>query len=261
MISGRGAGEEGRVAAPAPPPALHYHHVDVRFGDAEILSDVTFDLPAGAFLAIIGPNGAGKSTLVKVGLGLVQPRRGHAAIFGVDAGVAPERIGYVPQLKTFERSFPATALELVVSGLRRRWPLRISRSERERACAALAQVGADRLTDRSLSRLSGGELQRAFLARALVREPDIVFLDEPATGVDWLAEHDLYDLLDAYQADRAGTIAMITHDLAAARHHATRVLLLNRTVHGFGAPDAVLTDALLKDTYGHAGHGHSVLVV
>lgn len=243
------------------PPALHYHHVDVVFGDATILSDVALDLPAGAFLAIIGPNGAGKSTLVKVGLGLVEPRRGHAAIFGVDAGDAPERIGYVPQLKTFDRSFPATALELVVSGLRRRWPLHIRQAERSRACEALAEVGADRLTGRSLSRLSGGELQRVFLARALVRRPDIVFLDEPATGVDWLAEHDLYDLLERYQHQTGGTIAMITHDLSAARHHATHVLLLNRTVHGFGPPDEVLTDARLKDTYGHAGHGHSLLVV
>lgn len=242
-------------------PALHYHHVDVRLGDAEILSDVTFDLPAGAFLAIVGPNGAGKSTLVKVGLGLVHTQAGHAAIFGTDAGHAPERIGYVPQLKTFERSFPATALELVVSGLRRRWPARVRPAEREQACRALAQVGADRLTDRLLSRLSGGELQRVFLARALVREPDIVFLDEPATGVDYLAEHDLYDLLDRYQSDTAGTIAMITHDLAAARHHATHVLLLNRTMHGFGPPDDVLTDDRLRETYGHAGHGHSVLVV
>lgn len=230
-------------------------------GEATILADVTFDLAAASFLAVIGPNGAGKSTLVKVGLGLVEPRRGHAAIFGIDAGDAPERIGYVPQLKTFERSFPATALELVVSGLRQRWPARIRRDERARACEALAEVGAERLTHRSLSRLSGGELQRAFLARALVRRPDIVFLDEPATGVDWLAEHDLYDLLDRYQEQTRGTVVMITHDLSAARHHASHVLLLNRSVHGFGAPLDVLTDERLKDTYGHAGHGHSVLVV
>ena len=242
-------------------PALHVHHVWVRFGDATILQDVNLDLAPGAFLAIIGPNGAGKSTLIKVGLGLVEPSQGHAALFGVDAGDAPERIGYVPQLKTFDRSFPATALELVVSGLRRRWPARIRREERRRACDALNRVGAERLVNRPLARLSGGELQRAFLARALIREPAILFLDEPATGVDYLAEHDLYDLLEAYQADTGGTIAMITHDLAAARHHASQVLLLNRKVHGFGAPSDVLTDEALKETYGHAGHGHSVLVV
>ena len=115
------------------PSALHFHHVDVRFGEVDVLQDIDFDVEPGEFVAIIGPNGAGKSTLIKVALGLVKPRRGHAAIFGRDAGDQPERIGYVPQLKTFDRSFPATALELVVSGLRQRWPAWIRTAERERA--------------------------------------------------------------------------------------------------------------------------------
>jgi zinc transport system ATP-binding protein len=243
-----------------PPPALHVHNVSVRFGDATVLDNVNFDLEAGQFLAIVGPNGAGKSTLVKVILGLITPQRGHAAIFGVDAGDAPERIGYVPQLKTFDRTFPATAVELVVSGIRRRWPLRVGAVERERATAALERVGAAKLADRLLARLSGGELQRAFLARALVREPDLVLLDEPATGVDFLAEHDLYDLLEHYQRQRGATIAMVTHDLAAARFHASRVVVINRRLHGFGIPQDVLCDECLQEAFGHLGHKHSVAV-
>src|SRR5690606_20311759 len=197
----------------------------VRFSEATVLEDVTFDLPAGRFLAIVGPNGGGKSTLVKVALGLVRPLRGHAALFGDRAGAHPERIGYVPQLKTFDRTFPATALELVVTGLRRSWPARIGREERERGVEALEHVGASQLEKRPLARLSGGELQRVYLARALARRPDLVFLDEPATGVDFLAEHDLHDLLEAYQEHtaelgRKATIVMITHDMAAARYHA-----------------------------------------
>jgi len=242
----------------APAPALHVHQVSVRFGDALVLDGVGFDLDAGRFLAIVGPNGAGKSTLVKVVLGLITPQRGHAAVFGRDAGDAPERIGYVPQLKTFDRTFPASAVELVVSGIRRSWPVRVGRAEREQAVAALADVGAARLADRPLARLSGGELQRAFLARALVREPDLVLLDEPATGVDFLAEHDLYDLLERYQARRGATIAMVTHDLAAARFHASRVLVLNRRLHGFGLPEDVLCDACLQEAFGHVGHRHAV---
>ncbi len=245
-----------RVAAPV--PALHVHDVTVRFGDALVLERVGFDLDAGHFLAIVGPNGAGKSTLVKVALGLITPQRGHAAIFGNDAGDAPERIGYVPQLKTFDRTFPASAVELVVSGIRRSWPVRVVKAERARAMSALADVGAERLADRALARLSGGELQRAFLARALVREPDLVLLDEPATGVDYLAEHDLYDLLERYQAGSGATIAMVTHDLAAARFHASRVLVLNRKLHGYGLPEDVLCDACLQDAFGHVGHRHAV---
>ncbi len=247
-----------RTAARAPTPALHVHDVTVRFGEATVLDHVGFDVDAGHFLAIVGPNGAGKSTLVKVILGLVSPVKGHTAVFGVDAGVAPERIGYVPQLKTFDRSFPATAVELVVSGSRRVWPIRVHRDERARALAVLADVGAERLADRSLARLSGGELQRAYLARALVREPDLVLLDEPATGVDFLAEHDLYDLLERYQARSGATVAMVTHDLAAARYHATRVLVLNRRLHGFGLPEDVLCEACLKEAFGHVGHVHAV---
>jgi len=237
-------------------PVVHVHGVCVRFGDAQVLDDVSFDLDEGQFLAIVGPNGAGKSTLVKVALGLLRPQRGHAALFGRDAGDVPERIGYVPQLKTFDRTFPATAVELVVTGLRRSWPARPSRLERERARAALAQVGAEALADRPLSRLSGGELQRVYLARAVAREPAFVLLDEPATGVDYLAEHDLYDLLERYQARTGATVAMVTHDLAAARYHASRVLVLNRRVFGFGLPGDVLCDACLQEAYGHVGHTH-----
>jgi zinc transport system ATP-binding protein len=243
------------------PPVLHVHHVTVTFNEVEALDDVSFDLAEGEFLAIVGPNGAGKSTLIKVALGLITPQRGHAALFGEDAGRHPERIGYVPQLKTFDRSFPATALELVVSGLRRVWPGRLRPHERDAALRTLEQVGATHLAKRTLSRLSGGELQRAFLARALVRRPSLVLLDEPATGVDFLAEHDLYDLLERYQTETGATVAMITHDLSAARYHATKVAVLNRQLHGFGPPEEVLCESCLKEAYGHLGHAHGVIVL
>lgn len=236
--------------------ALELRHVTVRRGDVEVLRDVSLTLPERRFLAVIGPNGAGKSTLVKVLLGLIMPVRGEVQVRGAPAGRDPDRIGYVPQLKTFDRSFPATALELVVSGLRGSWPGRIRSHERDAACEALSRVGADRLTRRPLARLSGGELQRAFLARALVRQPDLVILDEPATGVDFLAEHDLNRLLERYQHDAGATIVMVTHDLAAARHHADEVLVLNRTVIGYGPPDRVLTSSCLERAYGHVGHDH-----
>ncbi len=223
-----------------------------------VLADVSFGLTAGCFLAIVGPNGAGKSTLVKVALGLVRPLRGRALLFGQPVGTFPQRIGYVPQLKTFDRTFPATTLELVVSGLRRAWPARIRPAEHDIARDALSRVGAVHLDRRPLAKLSGGELQRVYLAHALVRQPDIVLLDEPATGVDFLAEHDLYDLLESYQRDTGATIVMVTHDLSAARFHADRVLVLNRRVHGFGLPEAVLTDECLRGAFGHVGHSHGL---
>lgn len=241
-------------------PALHVHHISLQYGDAPILEDVSFDLVPGEFLAIVGPNGAGKSTLVKVVLGLKTPHKGHALIFGQPAGVQPKRLGYVPQLKTFDRTFPATAEELVITGLRQSWPARVRPDEAELAAAALERVGAGALARRPLARLSGGELQRAYLARALVRRPELVMLDEPATGVDYLAEHDLYDLLESYQADSGATIVMVTHDLSAARYHASKVLVLNRRVHGYGSPDVVMTEECLELAFGHRHHSHALSV-
>jgi len=235
---------------------VHVHEVTVRFGDFVALKDVTFDLQAGALLAIVGPNGAGKSTLVKVILGLTPPLSGHATVFGERPGANPERIGYVPQLKTFDRTFPATALELVVTGLRGAWPGRVVAAERERAVAALQRVGASELAGRPLARLSGGELQRAYLARAFVRQPQLVLLDEPATGVDYLAERDIYDLLEEYQADSGATVVMVTHDLTAARYHSDDVLVLNRTVHGYGPPEDVMREESLQAAFGHKRHDH-----
>ena len=257
-------GSQSRAASGHwPLPVVHVHDVTVRFSDAVVLEDVSFDLDAGCFLAVVGPNGGGKSTLIKVALGLVKPQRGHAALFGKEAGAHPERIGYVPQLKTFDRTFPATALELVVTGLRRSWPARIRPEERDRGVEALAHVGAGKLERRPLARLSGGELQRVYLARALVRVPELVLLDEPATGVDFLAEHDLYDLLEAYQEHTAGlgrkaTVVMITHDMAAARYHADQVVVLNRHLMAFGQPDEVLADERLRSAFGHRSHEHAV---
>lgn len=247
-------------ATPHEDLALHVHGVSFSRGDARILEDVGFDLPRGRFLAIVGPNGGGKSTLVEMLLGLMQPRRGHLTVLGGEPGAQPMRIGYVPQLKTFDRSFPATVGELVVSGLRGRWPGAVRRVERERVARALERADVARLAERSLKRLSGGELQRVFLARALCREPDLVVLDEPATGIDVKAGHDLTATLEAYQRDQRATIVIVTHDLAAALHHASDVLVLNRTVFGFGDPGVVLRGPCLERAYGHAGHGHGPFV-
>lgn len=251
---------DARHGPPSSVPALHVHHVSLRYGDATILEDVSFDLGAGEFLAVVGPNGAGKSTLVKVALGLKAPQKGHALIFGEPAGVEPKRVGYVPQLKTFDRTFPATAEELVITGLRRSWPARVRPAESAAARSALERVGAGALARRPLARLSGGELQRAYLARALVRRPELVLLDEPATGVDFLAEHDLYDLLESYQVDTGATVVMVTHDLSAARYHASQVLVINRRVHGYGRPEVVLCEECLEQAFGHRHHAHAISV-
>ncbi|MGQ9510416.1 MAG: metal ABC transporter ATP-binding protein [Thermaceae bacterium] len=238
--------------------ALILEGVTVRFGEFEPLRGVSLRVPEGAFVAIVGPNGAGKSTLLKVLLGLV-PYRGEVRVLDQ----SPERldpylVGYVPQIKTFDRSFPALSLELVVSGLRRAWPFRVTPREKDLALSALEGVGALELAHRPLGRLSGGQLQRVYLARALVRNPRLLLLDEPATGIDRLGEEDLYRLLEAYQARSGGTILMVTHDWEAAYHHASHVLVLNREVIGFGPPKKALSEDCLRRAFGHLGHAHAI---
>lgn len=237
--------------------AVEAKGLSVRFGDFLALEAVDLEVPAGAFVAIIGPNGAGKSTLLKALLGLV-PFQGEVGLLGKPLkAVDPKALGYVPQIKAFDRTFPALSLELVATGLRPTWPFRLGREERALALEALKRVGAEALAERPLGRLSGGELQRVYLARALVRRPRLLFLDEPATGVDRVGEVDLYRYLEAYQAETGATVLMITHDLDAA-HHASHVLVLNRRVIGFGPPEGALSEACLRRAFGHLGHPHGV---
>jgi len=233
--------------------------VSIGFGQVQVLDDISFDVHEGEFVAIIGPNGAGKSTLIKIALGLKKADKGTIGLIGSNKNLSPADIGYVPQLKTFDRTFPAQVIELVVSGLRKNWVWRASSKEKEVALKALEDVGAGQLAVRALSSLSGGELQRVFLARALVRQPKIIFLDEPATGVDTLAEHDLYHLLEDYlKRNPKAVVVMITHDLSVARFHADKVLVLNRRLYNCGKPEDVMTEDCLKEAFGHQGHGHSL---
>ena len=235
--------------------------VSVQFGDYRALRDIRFVLPAGGFLAVIGPNGAGKSTLIRALLGLVKLTSGRLQVLGRDpAQLEKNQVGYVPQIKTLDRQFPALPLELVVSGLRGTWPWRIRPAERAAAMAALKRVGMEELADRPVAKLSGGELQRVYLARAIVRHPALVVLDEPATGMDVVGEADMYRLLESYRAEHHAAVAMVTHDWEVARHHATHVLLLDRRQIHFGPPEEVLTDAHLRHAYSHMGHHHSMEV-
>lgn len=226
-----------------------------------MLEGITFTVEDGSFVAVVGPNGGGKTTLLRVLLGLVGPDAGRATVLGHSPSeIDPDLIGYVPQVKRLDRTFPARAIDLVMTGVHQRWPFRISTEERTQALDALRRVGAEELADRSLDGLSGGELQRIYLARSLAREPRLILLDEPATGIDVAGAADLYDVLEADQGERDTTIIMVTHDWNAAYHHADLVLLLDGRQVGFGPPDEVLTDAGLREAFGHTGHAHAMLM-
>jgi zinc transport system ATP-binding protein len=245
--------------------AIEVSGLTVRAGDNTLLEDVSFALPAGELCAVLGPNGGGKTTLLRCLLGLVTPSAGEVRVLGstptkVDRQrrLSPLEISYVPQLKTLDRSFPALAIEVVLSGLRRRWSWRLRGADVDRAQAALEQAGVGGLARRSVSVLSGGELQRVFLARALVRRPQLILLDEPASGIDLAGEADFQHVLDEYRRESGATVLLVTHDWAGALHHADKVLVLARKQLGYGTPKETLTDALMRDVFGHHGHAHAM---
>jgi len=189
-----------------------------------ILQGVDIDIAEGEILTLIGPNGAGKTTLVRVLLGLEKADRG--TILRKQGLV----VGYVPQRFEIDRAIPLTVGRFVQLG---------RRAQDEEVERALADVGAEKLGDRQLSELSGGELQRVVLARALVGSPDVLVLDEPVRGIDYTGEAELYALIGRLRSERGFGVLLVSHDLHVVMAQSDRVICLNRHVCCSGVPQSV----------------------
>lgn len=236
-------------------------NLGVNYSKQGTLIDLSLDIPGKSFVSILGPNGAGKTTLLKVMLGLISNYSGSVKVFDLEPGDLPAQwVGYVPQVKTLDLSFPARAKELVMTGLRPKWPAWLSKGDIERVNEALGKVGALNLSDRLLNGLSGGELQRVYLARALIRKPRLIILDEPTTGIDTRGEEDIYMILEEYQKNNETIILMATHDWDVALHHSSHSVLLNHYLIGFGPPKKILREECLRRAFGHEGHAHSMYI-
>lgn len=233
--------------------AVTFENVTVSLGGNCILDRISVRIPLGSCTAVVGPNGAGKTTMLLALLGEV-PFTGDIRVFRADEG-RPLRIGYVPQRLQFDRGMPLTVLEFMVMG-RQRSPLwfGLRRAHRDRARQLLAAVKVDELEKRRIGALSGGEMQRVLLALALGQEPDLLVLDEPASGVDFQGEHLFCELLDKLRCERGFTQLMVSHDLPTVTHHATHVICLNRKVAAEGSPREVFTPENLTAIFGlHMG--------
>ncbi|WP_062048979.1 metal ABC transporter ATP-binding protein [Bacillus sp. JCM 19034] len=216
-----------------------------------VLYDVNLEVKAGTLTGIVGPNGAGKSTLLKTILNLHPALAGTVTYFGSPLKKVKHRVGYVPQRGSVDWDFPTDALDVVSMGLYReigwlKWP---SRSHKKRAYEALEKMGMAEYANRQISQLSGGQQQRVFLARALVQNADLYFMDEPLAGVDASTERAIMNTLQELKS--AGkTVLVVHHDLQTVEDYFDHVLLLNKTVIHHGTTSETFTKENIVATYG-----------
>ncbi|MGH9183126.1 MAG: metal ABC transporter ATP-binding protein [Acidimicrobiales bacterium] len=218
--------------------------VTCRYGTDPVLVSADLTVAPRQFTGVVGPSGSGKTTLLRVVAGTVPP------VCGSVRRRAGLRLGYVPQVETVDWGFPVTVAECVLMARTRGrvLPWR-SRSEQAEVAEVLERLGIGHLADRHIRQLSGGEQQRVFVARALLRRPELLLLDEPTSGVDVGTRHEVLHLLGELNA--AGlAILLTTHDLNGIAAHLPHLVCLNREVIGAGPPAQVLTTEVLERTYG-----------
>jgi zinc transport system ATP-binding protein len=233
------------------------------YGDALVLEGVALTVAQGEFLGLVGPNAGGKSTLLKLILGLLEPQAGQVRILGRPPAEARRLLGYVPQHPGFPRDFPITVEQAVLMGRLgvglgwRCWLGGWSAADRAAARAALLEVQAADLAQRQIGTLSGGQLQRVLVARALVGDPRLLILDEPTANIDQRMEGEIFDLLRALNARM--TILVVSHDVAFISAYVTRVACLNRTLvcHTTEAIDGQLIQDLYGEDVRRVAHQHA----
>lgn len=240
------------TAAPSPTTswALDVQDVAAGYGSHKALDGVSFTIEPGCLAGLVGPNGSGKSTLMKVVLGLHRPWRGEVRIFGDSHRPRHGAVGYTPQAELVDWNFPVTVADVALMGRYGRVGLirRPSRHDREVATEALERVRMTGLSKRLIGELSGGQQRRVLIARALAQQADLLLLDEPFTGLDATAQHDLIQLFQQLTAE-GKTLFVSTHDLSCVAEDFDHAVLLNRRVFAFGRPEDVFTEENLNAAF------------
>ena len=228
-------------------PVVSVTDISFAYDRLTVLENINLTIHKGDFLGIIGPNGGGKTTLVKLILGLLKPQKGAIRVLGTLPKNARSRVAYVPQHAPEDREFPITVWEVALQGRLQSsgWGYRYTREDRQRAADELQRVEMWEFRKRPVSALSGGQRQRVFLARALCRDPEILFLDEPTVGIDSRAQENIYDLLQ--KLNQRMTIVIITHDIGVISQYVRSVACVNRILIAHN--EGLITAEMLEKTY------------
>ncbi|WP_084632071.1 metal ABC transporter ATP-binding protein [Oceanospirillum maris] len=232
--------------------------VSFRYQSAPVLNNVTLAMRKGEFLGLVGPNGGGKSTLLKLIMGLIKQDKGTVRVFGLTPQKARHRLSYVPQFAKFPSDFPITVEETVLMGRLqhgRIWQ-RYSKEDRRIAHKVMSETGVEEFSQRPIDQLSGGQLQRVLIARALATEPELLLLDEPTASVDSQQEKGVFDLFK--ELNKRMSIVVISHDIGFITDYVDRVACLNKELlcHETHA----ITSDVIEQMYGdhvHVIHHHS----
>jgi zinc transport system ATP-binding protein len=232
-----------------PRPVIEMENVSYSFGDEPVLQDVSLNVNQGDFVGIIGPNGGGKTTLLRLALGVLKPATGTVRLLGGPPDKTRIRAGYIPQETSSNKWFPISVLDVTLMGLlsRRRMLSRYTKSDREKASRILDELKLSPLKNRSIGDLSGGQRQKVLLARALVSEPSILFLDEPTASIDTLGQDEIYEYM--LRINKTGTtVVLVTHNVGAVSTYIRSVACVNRRL--FYHPDGVLDEKSISSTFG-----------
>ncbi len=239
--------------SPTTSNAVSVKNLRVRFDEHVILEDISFTIPQGSITAVIGPNGSGKTTLIKAVLGLVQMDKGEVEIFDQPLDHMRRTIGYVPQRFEFDRSFPMTVAEFMELA-------RHKHTDQPAMKEAIKDVGLKSgVLKQQVSSLSGGQLQRVLIAQAILNQPKLLVLDEPAAGIDVVGEAAFFQMIDRLRKVHGTTIVIVSHDISFVANAVDHVVCVNQKLMCSGPPKLALTEKNLERLFGasHIYHHHS----
>jgi zinc transport system ATP-binding protein len=212
------------------------------YGANEVLQDVNFRVNENDFIGVIGPNGGGKTTLLKIILGLLKPVKGKM-VFNEEL-LNGNSIGYLPQMSTGDINYPVTVRDIILSGLMIRKSVfsRMSASDKLKAGKVIDELGLSGMSGSTLNELSGGQMQRVFLGRAIIGDPRLLLLDEPGNFVDFTFENDFYEKLK--ELNRRMAILMVSHDVGTISSHIKSFACVNKNLHYHPSPEITNDDLL-----------------